>query len=97
MIPTWGKPSAPRKTSPGVTLSTANPIQSGLKFNAVRRGERGWQRTAWAMTPLCVSILTCFNYVAVFNRQKKTVYIYFSMKTGFVSSARNSFCTFYFT
>jgi len=46
MIPTWENPSAERKTYPGVTLSTANPIQSDLKLNAGRRGERGWQRTA---------------------------------------------------
>ena len=48
-------------------------------------------------TRVCIGIRTCSNYVAVFNKQKKTAYIYFSIKTGFVSSARNSFYTFYFT
>jgi len=40
---------------------------------------------------VCISILACFNYVPVLNKQKKTAYIYFSLKTGFVSSARSSF------
>jgi hypothetical protein len=52
-------------TCPSATLSTTNPIQSGLRLNAVKSVVWGQQQTAWAMVQP-PPLLTC-QYIQQIN------------------------------
>ena len=97
MIPTWENPSARRKNLSRCHFVHRKPHTKWPEIECEPPRREGVVTNRMSHDMVCVSILTCFNYVAVFNKQKKTAYIYFGIQTGFMSYARNSFCTFYFT